>query len=89
MQIQNFYSDWLPASSSPLDSIVLSPHTMNTRDCNISTIKEDYCDSPSLLCPQDPNQFSPFASSQKQSGCTCQLKKCFIWFRKRCSSRRE
>ncbi len=89
MQIQNFYSDWLPAPSSPLDSIVLSPHTLNTGDFNFATRKEDYCDSPSLLCPGDPTQFCPFGSSPVQSGGTCQIKKCFNWLREQCSSRRR
>ncbi len=89
MQLQNFYSDWLPASSSPLDSIVLSPHTINTTDVNLTCIKEEYCESPSRLCAHDLDHLAPLAASLEKSTCTCQLKKCFNWFRNRCSNRRE
>ena len=89
MQIQNFYSDWLPSTSSPLDSIVLSPHTIKTQDFNLTAMNENYCEMESLLCPHDLDHLSPFASSQEKYSCTCQLKKCFNWFRNRCLSRRN
>ena len=89
MQLQNFYSDWLPASSSPLDNIVLSPHTINPKDDNLNSIKEDYCESPSRLCAHDLYQFAPLASTPEKSECACQLKKCFNWFRNRYSDKKE
>jgi hypothetical protein len=89
MQIQNFYSDWLPAPSSALDSIVLSPHTIKSNDFNLTGMQADYCDSISKVCFHDPDHSGPFASTQEKHSGTCHLKKCMNWFRTRRSNRRE
>jgi hypothetical protein len=89
MQIQNFYTDWLPASSSPLDSIVLSPHTIRAEEVNLNCTREDYCKSPSRLCAQDLNHLELFAHSHDKSACACQLKRCFDWLRNRCADKKE
>ena len=36
MQINNFYSDPLPSVRNPLDSIVLSPHTIRSHDTSLA-----------------------------------------------------
>jgi hypothetical protein len=89
MQIQNFYSDWLPAPSSPLDSIVLSPHTIKANDFNLTGMQADYCDSHSKVCFHDLGHLDQFAPTQEKQSCTCHLKKCMNWFRNRRSNRRE
>jgi hypothetical protein len=89
MQIQNFYSDWLPASSSALDSIVLSPHTIKANDFNLTGMQADYCDSHTRVCIYDISHLDQFTPAQESLSCTCRLKKCMKWFRKRSSNRRE
>ena len=49
MQIQNFYSDPVPSVRNPLDSIVLSPHTINSNDFSLAGMQEDPGDYQSLL----------------------------------------
>jgi hypothetical protein len=49
MQIHNFYPDPVPAIRNPLDSIVLSPHTIKPNDFSMTDIKEDCCDYQTLL----------------------------------------
>jgi hypothetical protein len=49
MQIRNFYVDPVPSIRSPLDSIVLSPHTIKSNDFSLTGMKEDYCDYQTLL----------------------------------------
>jgi hypothetical protein len=89
MQIQNFYSDWLPAPTSALDNIVLSPHTIKTNDSKLTGMQDDYCDSHTRVCIYDLSHLDPFTPAQESYSGTCRLKKCMNWFRKRSSSRRE
>lgn len=49
MQIQNFYSDPVPSVRNPLDSIVLSPHTIKANDFSLADMQEDPGDYQSLL----------------------------------------
>ncbi len=49
MQIHNFYADPVPSIRNPLDSIVLSPHTIKANDFGLTNMKEDYCDYQTLL----------------------------------------
>ncbi len=49
MQIHNFYSDPVPSVRNPLDSIVLSPHTINANDFRLADIKEEFSDYRSVL----------------------------------------
>ena len=49
MQIHNFYADPVPSTRNPLDSIVLSPHTIKANDFSLTGMKEDYCDYQTLL----------------------------------------
>jgi hypothetical protein len=89
MQIQNFYTDWLPAPSSDLECIVLGPHTLNPNDFALSGMQDDYCDSHSRVYICDLNPLDPLAPEQKYNNGTCPLKKCMSWFRNRRPSRRE
>ncbi len=49
MQIQNFYSDPVPSVRNPLDSIVLSPHTIRSNDFSLADMEGDSSDYQSLL----------------------------------------
>jgi len=49
MQIHNFYSDPVPSVRNPLDSIVLSPHTLRTDHISLTGMDEDSSDYQSLL----------------------------------------
>ena len=49
MQIQNFYSDPVPLVRNPLDSIVLSPHTIRTDHISLTGMEEDSSGYQSLL----------------------------------------
>ena len=49
MQIHNFYADPVPSVRNPLDSIVLSPHTIKPNDFSLTNMKEDCCDYQTLL----------------------------------------
>jgi len=49
MQIQNFYSDPVPSVRNPLDSIVLSPHTIRSNDFSLADMEGDFSDYQSLL----------------------------------------
>ena len=89
MQIQNFYSDWLPAPSSTLDNIVLSPHTIKADDLKLTGLQDDYCDCHSRVCVYDPGHLDPFASAQADHSGACHLKKCIQWLRNRHLNRRE
>ena len=89
MQIQNFYSDWLPAPSSALDSIVLSPHTIKADDLKLTGMRDDYCDSHSRVCVYDFGYLDPITPGHVNQDCTCHLKRCMQWFRNRRSKRRE
>ena len=89
MQMQNFYSDWLPAASSALDNIVLSPHTIKADGLKLTGMQDDYCDYHSRVCIYDPSHLDPFTPAQANHNCTCHLKKCIRWLRNRRSDRRE
>ena len=89
MQIQNFYSDWLPAPSSALDNIVLSPHTIKADDLKLTGLQDDYCDCHSRVCVYDPGHLDRFAPAQADHSGTCHLKKCIQWLRNRHLNRRE
>jgi hypothetical protein len=49
MQIHNFYSDPVPSVRNPLDSIVLSPHTLRMDHISLKDMDEDSSDYQSLL----------------------------------------
>jgi|GEM_PF-1406669 len=49
MQIHNFYSDPVPSVRNPLDSIVLSPHTIKANDFGLAAPEEDSSDYQSVL----------------------------------------
>ena len=49
MQIHNFYSDPVPLVRNPLDSIVLSPHTVKPNEFSLTDLFEDLSDYQSLL----------------------------------------
>jgi hypothetical protein len=49
MQIHNFYADPFPSIRNPLDSIVLSPHTIKANDFSLTNRMEDCCDYQTLL----------------------------------------
>ncbi|CAB1064953.1 hypothetical protein D1BOALGB6SA_9750 [Olavius sp. associated proteobacterium Delta 1] len=49
MQIHNFYSDPVPSVRNPLDSIVLSPHTIRAHHISLTDMDEDSSDYQSLL----------------------------------------
>jgi hypothetical protein len=49
MQINNFYSDPVPSVRNPLDSIVLSPHTINANDYGLADHGKDANDYRSIL----------------------------------------
>ncbi len=89
MQMQNFYSDWLPAPSGALDNIVLSPHTIKADDLKLTGMQDDYGDCHSRVCVYDPSHLDSFAPAQANHSCTCHLKKCIQWLRNRHLNRRE
>jgi len=49
VQIHNFYEDPVPSIRSPLDSIVLSPHTITPNDYCLANMTEDCCDYQTVL----------------------------------------
>ena len=49
MQINNFYTDPFPSVRNPLDSIVLSPHTIKTNDIALADPEKDFSDYQSVL----------------------------------------
>ena len=49
MQIYNFYTDPIPSVRNPLDSIVLSPHTIKTNNFGLAEMEEDSSDYQSVL----------------------------------------
>ncbi len=49
MQIHNFYTDPVPSVRNPLDSIVLSPHTINANDFGLTDPEKDSNDYRSVL----------------------------------------
>ena len=49
MQIHNFYTDPVPSVRNPLDSIVLSPHTINANDFGLADLEKDSNDYRSVL----------------------------------------
>ena len=49
MQIHNFYTDPVPSVRNPLDSIVLSPHTVNANDLELADLENDSSDYRSVL----------------------------------------
>ena len=51
MQINNFYSDFVPSVRQPLDCIVLSPHTIGQNSFNLTGAVEDSHDYQTLLPP--------------------------------------
>ena len=89
MQLQNFYSDWLPAPSSALDNIVLSPHSIKVDDLKLTGMQDDYRDNHSRVCIYDPSHLDPFVPVRAGHSCACHLKKCIQWLRNRHFNRRE
>ena len=57
MQIHNFYADPVPSIRNPLDSIVLSPHTVQPNDFSLTIMKEDCGDYQTLLPPISSCQY--------------------------------
>lgn len=49
MQINNFYADPVPSVRNPLDSIVLSPHTIKPNEFGLANMAEGSSDYQSLL----------------------------------------
>jgi len=49
MQIHNFYSDPIPSVRNPLDSIVLSPHTINSNGFSLAEAEDEAHDYQSVL----------------------------------------
>ena len=49
MQINNFYTVPFPSVRNPLDSIVLSPHTIKANDFGLANMEEDCSDYRSIL----------------------------------------
>jgi len=49
MQINNFFSDPIPSVRNPLDSIVLSPHTLRADHISLADMEEDFSGYQSLL----------------------------------------
>ena len=49
MQIDNFYSDPVPSVRNPLDSIVLSPHTLGNHDAGLAQMEVGTSDYRSVL----------------------------------------
>jgi len=49
MQIHNFYADLIPSVRNPLDSIVLSPHTLRTDHISLADLEENSSGYQSLL----------------------------------------
>jgi hypothetical protein len=49
MQINNFYLDPVPSVRNPLDSIVLSPHTVRPNEANLADVNQDFSDYRSIL----------------------------------------
>ncbi len=49
MQINNFYADPMPSVRNPLDSIVLSPHTVKPTEANLVDIERVFSDYRSVL----------------------------------------
>ena len=70
MQIHNFYTDPIPSVRNPLDSIVLSPHTIKPNDFSLADMEEGSSDYQSLL---------PFISScEYHEQDTCSQAKLFL-----------
>jgi len=84
MQINNFYSDPVPAIRNPLDSIVLSPHTIKPNDFSMTDIKEECCDYQTFLPSISSCQFyDGNACMQSASLPRCIWAKCFRLLKKR------
>lgn len=49
MQIHNFYTDPVPSVRNPLDSIVLSPHTIKPNDFSLAEVVDEVQDYQSVL----------------------------------------
>lgn len=49
MQINNFYTDPLPSVRNPLDSIVLSPHTIKANDFGLVDMEKNSSDYQAIL----------------------------------------
>jgi hypothetical protein len=64
MQIQNFYSDWLPASSGQLDNIVLSPLTLKQNDCSLSGMKSENSRLQDMATSDDADTLFCFVSKK-------------------------
>jgi len=74
MQIHNFYADPVPSVRNPLDSIVLSPHTIIPNDLSLADWEDNTSDYQSLL----PSVCSCEYHGQNTCGKTNSISKC-IW----------
>ena len=81
MQIQNFYSDWLPTPSGQLDSIVLSPHTLKSDNCSLTGMQTDDCRLRELKVTDDSDNDIRMTAVDSNAQSTCSLIKCYNWVR--------
>ena len=84
MQIHNFYTDPVPSVRNPLDSIVLSPHTVNANDFGLAEPEKDSNDYRSVL----PSICSCAYHSQNACGETDSISKS-VWNRCRSFFKRD
>ena len=83
MQIHNFYADPVPSIRNPLDSIVLSPHTIKPDDYCLINMEEDSCDYQTLLPSISSCQYHDRdACVQTKSLPKCIWAKCCRFFKK-------
>jgi len=82
MQIHNFYADPVPSIRNPLDSIVLSPHTIKPNDFCLTNMMEDSCDYQTLLPSVSSCQYyDREACEQTKSLPKCIWAKCCRFFK--------
>jgi hypothetical protein len=85
VQIHNFYTDPVPSIRSPLDSIVLSPHTIKSTDICLINMEEESCDYQTLLPSISSCQYyGREAWVQTKSLPKCFWEKCCRFFKKKC-----
>ena len=89
MQIHNFYTDPIPSIRNPLDSIVLSPHTIKPNDFSLISMMEDGCDYQTLLPSiSSCDYYDRKACKQSKSLPKCIWAKCCRFIKKNAISRK-
>ncbi|CAB1074512.1 hypothetical protein D1AOALGA4SA_2331 [Olavius algarvensis Delta 1 endosymbiont] len=68
MQIHNFYADPIPSVRNPLDSIVLSPHTLRTDHISLTDMEEDSSGYQSLLPSVDSCDYHAQVTCSRSTG---------------------